>query len=457
MKIFIADFDFGWVKLIDKELKILGHESSFFSDGKSLQIKISKTPPDAIILNLNLSIFNGVQVLKFIKYNHINSRVILIADTKELKIESGITDDLVYKMGAICFLDKTAGLKKICNSIDEFSVSNDTNKSTTKTDENRPMDINDDKFTRIQMSELITGTKLIFDLYIRLNKNKFLKLFSQGDPFNENRVQKYISNKSDYLYFLTTDRKKYMSFMNELASKIIGNPKFSTESKVILMKGVIEKYVEEVYCTGLRPSLLEYSKTICENIHGLIKKTPDLNSIITKFELECASNYSDSFLKSIYSVMILKNFNWHSSKTIETMLFGSYFHDIGLLKLPMALRQANYEKLSEGDKLEYEKHCAFGVNILPDNHLINGQVKQIIYQHHELTDGKGYPEKINDLKIFPMAKILSFVIFFVDKMKEKKIPPIENLKHILTLNETREKYNHEVVHAFSQIFIGKQI
>lgn len=457
LKVLIADKEKAWRETLTKEFSGNGFDVADYTSGKILQLKLSEEKIFSVVMNLDLEVYNGIQLLKYIRLSCPQTKVVVVSDGKNALLDFNLTDDVIRKMGAIGHVQKPTRAQQVLKLIDDYvdfsQRDKKLNSEVAAPNLQAPITMGDDKFTRIKLDELFTGSHLIFDIYVRLGQNKFLKLFNQGEFFKEGRLKKYVTEKNSYLYFLTSERRHYMQYMNELASKVVNKPMVETEIKLNLMKGVVEKYVEEAFTVGLKPSLLEYSKTICDNLYDTVKSSPDLYLVMRNFELADESEYSHAFVSAFFSVMVLKQFSWQTPKSVETMTLGAFFHDIGLIKIPKGLKDMDLSKMTPTQKTTYHSHCEVGVNMLPQNPLMSAAVKQIIYQHHELSDGTGFPSRLSDHKIFPMAKILSLVNYFSDTMIHKKMKPLDALRFILRDPEARMKYNQEVLVALAKIFI----
>lgn len=95
------------------------------------------------------------------------------------------------------------------------------------------------------------------------------------------------------------------------------------------------------------------------------------------------------------------------STTLKDLGTGALLHDIGKIKLPERLRWAD-DQLSPAERKLYQEHVAHSIALgkcmqLGDNALA------ILAQHHERTDGRGYPAQLTGEAISPLARIVSLV------------------------------------------------
>lgn len=86
---------------------------------------------------------------------------------------------------------------------------------------------------------------------------------------------------------------------------------------------------------------------------------------------------------------------------------GALLHDIGKLALPDRVRWYD-ELFTASERQLYQSHVAQGVN-LARKMALSSTATLLIAQHHEHTDGSGYPACITEEKITPLARIAALV------------------------------------------------
>lgn len=92
---------------------------------------------------------------------------------------------------------------------------------------------------------------------------------------------------------------------------------------------------------------------------------------------------------------------------LGTLGNGALLHDIGLIMLPERLRWLD-NQFSAAERKMYQEHVPQGVALGQRMKLPAGQLA-IIAQHHELADGRGYPNKLSGEQIAPLARIVALV------------------------------------------------
>lgn len=109
---------------------------------------------------------------------------------------------------------------------------------------------------------------------------------------------------------------------------------------------------------------------------------------------------------------------------------GALLHDIGYL-------------FADG-----EQHTTEGYNFLRKNPNIMPTAFICSLQHHENSNGTGFPRKLKENEIYELAKIVSVCNRYANLLSEDKVLPHEAIEIIIA--ESSDKFNNEIVRTFSQ-------
>lgn len=96
-----------------------------------------------------------------------------------------------------------------------------------------------------------------------------------------------------------------------------------------------------------------------------------------------------------------------TNEQLRALALGSVLHDIGRCFLPQELF-AKYYRLTDDERSLIEAHCVRGYRLIETTKYIDPAVKYIVLQHHERMNGTGYPCKLQEKQIHPLAKIVGF-------------------------------------------------
>ncbi|MBA2251465.1 MAG: HD domain-containing protein [Nitrospirales bacterium] len=87
---------------------------------------------------------------------------------------------------------------------------------------------------------------------------------------------------------------------------------------------------------------------------------------------------------------------------------AALLHDLGEQRLPSQIRLKT-EALTRAEKSLFELHPLYGKEMLDQLLRMPRGVADIVAQHHECINGTGYPRRLTDEQILPLAKIVRAV------------------------------------------------
>lgn len=455
--ILIATPDSSWSNELRSTMSSSGFICEYSASEKETQLKISQKEYFAIVMDIDTSKHSCFDVLKFIKLNHHSGLVLIYFPSKEKFTALQITESVLTKMG----VDKVFIGKASLQTIQKYFVDMDPTKwkniiafdPASPTASRTSIDVEDAKMTRIKLKELLDGSMAIFDHYLRIGANRYVKILNQGESFQSEPFKKYAIDGVEFIYFFTTDRTVYINYMNGVAERLVKGTTPEKATKIV--SSITTKLVEEIYTTGLRPQLIEEGVNQCNSIQQIVKKEPGLDKLLDEYKELDPAAYSHLYLVSFFSSVICQNLEWAGLKTKESIGLGALLHDIGLLKLPAAVREKRPETMTPKELELYKLHPQYGYEILLETNGISQQVKQIVYQHHEFSDGTGFPNKLSNLKIYPLAKIVILADSFADLLMAKRIAPLAGLKDLLNDREKLVHYDATIIRSLVSGFMPK--
>jgi HD-GYP domain-containing protein (c-di-GMP phosphodiesterase class II) len=128
-----------------------------------------------------------------------------------------------------------------------------------------------------------------------------------------------------------------------------------------------------------------------------------------------------------------------------------YIHDIGMMLLPESI-WLKVGRMSEDDKLALRNHPGFSAGLLQR---MSGweAAAEMVVQHHETPDGKGYPAMLTASTICAGAKILAIVDAF-EAVMLKHIHRGKNrsvLRAIAEINACDKQFAPELISPFNNV------
>lgn len=457
LKILIVDPDESWSAKAKTYFLEASYEVTVVFNGREAQLAIYNDKFFAIIMNYATENHSCMQVLKFIKSNSTNQRVIIVANDQAILDKLEITEEKLQKIGVSNLCVKPFEMNQLREVLEGHLSLSDLMANVPRKEgisEEKEVALTDDNFSKIKIEEFYSSQAVLFDIYIKLSANKYLKILHTGDTFSKERLDKYKNEKKvDSLYFQNSDRRKFIQYNNFLSKKLIANENVPAYNKVNILKNVTEKFIEEAFTVGIKPLVIDQGREVCETVFQLIESQPDLYTVLRSYQNFDPTAYSHAFLVTLYSTAIIKQFEWQSRATIETTAMACMFHDIGKTLLPKELLGVSVKDLTAEQLEQYKKHPELGYGIVENNRALNNSIKQIILQHHEAYDGSGFPFQKKGQKILTLSNIVCLADDFVHIMMDEKLQPTEALRRILMDKEGVKRYNSILIEKFIKVFV----
>lgn len=108
---------------------------------------------------------------------------------------------------------------------------------------------------------------------------------------------------------------------------------------------------------------------------------------------------------------------------VNAISLSGLMHDVGKAKLPVQLLNQT-DKLPPADYNLYQRHAAYGYEMVRDLPGLAQSVMAGVVQHHERTDGSGYPYKLTPDKIHPYANIVAIADLYDEALTVNREPTL---------------------------------
>lgn len=175
---------------------------------------------------------------------------------------------------------------------------------------------------------------------------------------------------------------------------------------------VIQKHCQESvrtvidkYSYGVDAELNDITGA-AENIMQDVLSEPEVLYNVSRVRDKSNSIYLHSINVSALSVLIGVKMRMQERR-LKNLAVGSLLHDIGLIYLPVDIRNVNIDTCDASVLKEVRRHVINGYSAVEKENWLPMAAKDIIVNHHERIDGTGYPFRLTGDKISLETKIVS--------------------------------------------------
>jgi len=323
------------------------------------------------------------------------------------------------------------------------------------------------------------------DTFVKLAKDKYVKVIHKGDYFGNEDFEKYLSKNVDSLYIKSSELDIVDSVLlenirtiEELSDLTTAEglerlrSKFTEEEDEIVLNAIIDglKKAEEKHITFQESQRVskEAVKLIGKTVQKLgndkaaqhlskatvmlalstINKAPGLSEYFQKNGNGGDEYLSDhSMLLVNINCQIAKIMGWTSNLTYYRLALASLLHDVTIKNSSMAPFRSIPELMMKSDDYSEEEIDSFINHPKSAGNLIEGfksippETDIIVRQHHERPDGTGFPDKVTHSGITPLSAIFIVahdLVSFIHSRERSNIKQEWNL--ISFLNQHRFLY-----------------
>jgi len=179
-------------------------------------------------------------------------------------------------------------------------------------------------------------------------------------------------------------------------------------SKVKLNESVKKRVAEGIsylYSNTSANTFADTTKSIADDLMNAITDNDALAFDIGMLKVSDEYTFKHSVDVATIAMVIAKKMNMNDKQVYEIGVAG-LLHDIGKSKIPNEILNKP-GKLTEEEFAVMKQHPVFSYRIIKDNSDISDAVKIAVLQHHEKTNGRGYPMAVGADKITTYAKVLA--------------------------------------------------
>lgn len=157
--------------------------------------------------------------------------------------------------------------------------------------------------------------------------------------------------------------------------------------------------------------------------------------------------YFHSLNVTVLTLMLAKELKL-SREDICALGLAALFHDVGRIEIPDRILLKT-DPLNRSEQALYEQHAEWSASAAQKAGL-SSDIFTAIAQHHELSDGSGYPKKLRQDVIHPLARTLALANYFDELCNrtslEDSYTPHEALA--LIFSQQRSKFDTQALNVF---------
>ena len=265
--------------------------------------------------------------------------------------------------------------------------------------------MSDRKYMRTR--QLRPGMKLDHPVVDRLGRS----LVARGATLDEYMIDSMIKMGIMSVYIqdgVPEEETKEEVPMCDEAKRNIEKLHTDDRSKVTLSASVrarVAEGIQFVYSNTDSKGLSDATASIADDLMSAINDNDAIAIDISALKTSDEYTFKHSVDVATIAMIIAKQ-QGCSQKDIHEIGVTGLLHDVGKTQVPIEVLNKP-GRLDDAEFAIMKQHSVFGYNIIKDRPEFSPAVCLGVLQHHEKTNGKGYPLGVADDKLSPYARILS--------------------------------------------------
>lgn len=302
------------------------------------------------------------------------------------------------------------------------------------------------KYIPIIIESLIFGKNSDYPLYIKSREN-YVLYRSKALIFSQSDALRLKNNGIEYLYIESEDKEKYDNDVIEHIESIIISRDLNFEEKAVKIYTYSKIYAEYVITTGnLKDNLENVKKTIETTMEYLLLNESAFMNLLSLSGYDY-NEVGHGMNVSIYAMALANRLGFANKISLYEIGLAGLMHDIGKLKIPK--EQLSKIRLSDSDVFEIQKHPIYSKEILIENGIDNDNIISGVLEHHESSNGSGYPYQKMEENISVYGKILTIVNRFDSLTRNMPYRVKLNVSDALNqMEQNSELYNKAFLKEF---------
>ena len=213
------------------------------------------------------------------------------------------------------------------------------------------------------------------------------------------------------LHVRTEDYQRCEAMLEAKLGAIIHNPNVTTNDKAEVVHRVGTCVARDLIDSSVDAEHLNRASTVVDCMITGVLTEPLIAASLLEMAGHERSTASHMFVVATLGVMLGAEVFGPDKETLQGLGFAGMLHDIG--KLSIGAEVLNKTQPLTREELELvHQHPIESVRLIGENACVTPMVRQMILQHHERIDGRGYPLGLDGNALLPESKLLSIVDSF---------------------------------------------
>lgn len=262
------------------------------------------------------------------------------------------------------------------------------------------------------------GMALPASIYIRVRPGRYLLVgkknskaaFSHFHAFKKEHLPVFVQNH---------EYPDLIRHVTAITEQIIQQKNLPPATKMKFLNGLVDDALRSFEAGQFR--MASKVQRVSHLIRELSQQLSNFTEVIAVLETLPEQKSKHSLTTAMISLLLCDELKMTMPSAQEKCIMGALLHDVGLKMVPQSILEKPRSAWTASEKQTYEQHPLMGVELLRNSMDIPSDVLLIISEHHEESQGTGYPRKLRDVKMSPLSKVVALADSFTELLFETGI------------------------------------
>ncbi len=270
------------------------------------------------------------------------------------------------------------------------------------------------EYLPIRVSTLRGDAQINFDAFVKINE-KFVLYVRKGDSFEGERLTRLKGKKLKKMFIVPDEEPKYRDYLSKnIEMAFDKNSGKSVQNRVEIVQGIQQNNAEEVMENPENEQSYNAAKDAAGRFVNLLINEPEALERLAKIANVDQNIAHHGVTVSTLAVGLAKRLGISDPKVSQMITMGSLLHDLDHFQTQLNIARKTADFTPE-EMTTYKSHPLAAARKVQDKKHFDQPVINIILQHEEFIDGKGFPQGLNESKLDPNSVIVGLCNCF-DRM-----------------------------------------
>lgn len=230
------------------------------------------------------------------------------------------------------------------------------------------------------------------------------------------------------LFLRSADFQRLGCTMEDKLKDIVTNPTYTASDKSQIAQQIGHSVAKELIDVPESDIAVDRAANVVDSMIDGMWADPAVGSYLMQMTSHDQSTAGHMFAVSMLAVVLGAEVFGADRAALKALGLAGMLHDLGKLAIPSQLLQKPGPPTREELQL-IQQHPIESVRLIGDDPMVSPSVRQMIIQHHERLDGRGYPLGVGCEELQAGSRILSIVDSFHaivgQRPYRKPIAPVE--------------------------------